>query len=146
MNSENTPETTVTETATSAEPHMPCAKSPSFQASMKVRGLNVVGSEKPVTRSVFLWNARNTIEISGYSAVGREREQHDVGREAVEAGRDHAPALEKRPITRATSAMIAVRVVAIAAAMPTWWISNASWNISHDGTSVSPPGPPLVVL
>ncbi len=69
MNSENTAETTVTETATSTLPHIPCANPPSFQASMNVCRLNVVGSEKPVTRSVFLWNARNRIEISGYSAA-----------------------------------------------------------------------------
>ena len=69
MNSEKIADTTVTETATSALPHMPWAKSPSFHASMNVCRLNVVGSEKPVTRSVFLWNARNRIEISGYSAV-----------------------------------------------------------------------------
>ena len=44
---------------------MPCAKSPSFQASMNVCRLNVVGSEKPVTRSDFLWKARKRIESIG---------------------------------------------------------------------------------
>ena len=44
---------------------MPWAKSPSSQADVNVSRLNEVGSEKPVTRSVFLWNARKRIEIIG---------------------------------------------------------------------------------
>ena len=42
--------------------------------------------------------------------------------------------------------MITVSTTAIEAAKPTRLRSNALWNMSHDGTSVSPPGPPAVVL
>ena len=42
--------------------------------------------------------------------------------------------------------MMTVSTTAIAAANPTRLRSNALWNMSHDGTSVSPPGPPDVVL
>ena len=42
--------------------------------------------------------------------------------------------------------MITVSTTAIEAAKPTRLRSNALWNITHEGTSVSPPGPPDVVL
>ena len=44
---------------------MPLAKPPSVHAAVNVWRLIVVGREKPVTLSVFLWNARKRIEISG---------------------------------------------------------------------------------
>ena len=65
MSSESAAETSVTDAATRKLPHMPLANPPSVHAAVKVWRLIVVGSEKPVTLSVFLWNARKTIESSG---------------------------------------------------------------------------------
>ena len=68
VSSDSAADTTVTVEATRKLPHMPWPKLPSFHAETNVCGLNVVGNENPVTLSVFLWNARNTIEMIGYSA------------------------------------------------------------------------------
>jgi hypothetical protein len=42
--------------------------------------------------------------------------------------------------------MIAVSVMPIAAAEPTWPLSNARENTWYAGTDVELPGPPLVVM
>jgi hypothetical protein len=49
-------------------------------------------------------------------------------------------------MSSATPVMMTVRTTAIDAANPTRLYENAFWNISHDGTAVSPPGPPAVVF
>jgi len=49
-------------------------------------------------------------------------------------------------MANATAVMMIVKTTAMEAAKPTRLRSKALWNISHYGTSVSPPRPPAVVL